>query len=137
MDEIFGYIERITYQNTENGFTVAQLQEPKKQYLTTIVGSMPSVQPGETVRCFGSWKRHLVHGSQFEIEKHHVEAPADITGIKKYLGSGLIKGIGPVYAGRIVDKFGSETLTIIDRCPERLLEISRGRDKAWNHSKRT
>ena len=124
MDEIFGYIERITYQNTENGFTVAQLQEPKKQYLTTIVGSMPSVQPGETVRCFGSWKRHLVHGSQFEIEKHHVEAPADITGIKKYLGSGLIKGIGPVYAGRIVDKFGSETLTIIDRCPERLLEIS-------------
>ncbi|NGX42622.1 MAG: ATP-dependent RecD-like DNA helicase [Chlamydiae bacterium] len=124
MDQVFGYIERITYQNPENGYTVAQLLQPKKADLTCIVGIMPSLQPGESVRCHGQWKRHLVHGQQFEVSEYRVEAPADITGIRKYLGSGLIKGIGPVYAGRIVDKFGIDTLDIIDSAPEKLLDIS-------------
>jgi exodeoxyribonuclease V alpha subunit len=124
MEQICGYIERITFHNLENGYTVAQLQQAGRSNLTCLVGFMPGIQPGETVRCFGQWKHHLVHGRQFEIDSFRVEAPADIVGIKKYLGSGLIKGIGPVYAGRIVERFGVETLNIIDQIPDRLLEIN-------------
>lgn len=124
MDQIFGYIERITFQNLENAYTVAQLKQPSGSELTCIVGFMPGLQPGETVRCFGQWKTHLIHGRQFEVSSFRVEAPADIVGIKKYLGSGLIKGIGPKYAGRIVEKFGTDTLQVIDTAPQRLQEIS-------------
>lgn len=123
MDTICGYIERITFQNGENGYTVAQLKEPKKRDLTCIVGIMPALQPGETVRCEGEWKQNLIYGRQFEVKECRTEAPADIEGIKKYLGSGLIKGIGPIYATRIVQKFGVETLNIIDASPELLRQI--------------
>jgi exodeoxyribonuclease V alpha subunit len=84
---------------------------------------MAGVKPGETVRVQGEWKNHLVHGRQFEVKQCKAERPADIVGIKKYLGSGLIKGIGPVNAGRIVEKFGIETLNILDKTPEKLLSI--------------
>lgn len=120
---LIGYIERITFQNPESGYTVAQLQAPKNTELTCIVGIMPALQPGETIRCWGEWKRHLIHGQQFEVKRYQVEAPADILGITKYLGSGLIKGIGPKYAARIVEKFGVETLNVIDQSPQQLLEI--------------
>lgn len=123
MEQIVGYIERITFQSPESGFTVAQLQPPGKTELICVVGTMPSLQPGETVRCMGGWTRHLVYGQQFEVSKYEVEAPADILGIRKYLGSGLIKGIGPKYAGRIVEKFGLDTLDVIDNSPEKLHEI--------------
>lgn len=123
LESICGYIERITFQNPENGYTIAQLKQPKHSDLTCIVGIMPALQPGETVRCFGSWKLHLVHGRQFMVSECRIEAPADVMGIKKYLGSGLIKGIGPIYAERIVQKFDVETLTIIDQFPERLSEV--------------
>lgn len=124
MEQICGYIERITFHNTENGYTVAQLKQSQKEELTCIVGFMPGIQPGETVRCFGQWKNHLIHGRQFEVAQFRVEAPADIVGIRKYLGSGLIKGIGEKYASRIVDCFGQDTLNIIESSPEKLLEIS-------------
>lgn len=123
MDSIFGYIERITFQNPENGYTVAHLQEKGRKGLTCIVGTLPVVSPGVTVRCFGTWKHHLIHGRQFEVSECRIEAPADVLGIRKYLGSGLIKGIGPVYAARIVEKFDIETLNIIDQFPEKLLEV--------------
>lgn len=123
MEQICGYIERITFHNPENGYTVAQLKQAKRSELVCIVGVMPGIQPGETVRCFGEWKNHLVHGRQFEIANFRVEAPADLVGIRKYLGSGLIKGIGPKYAGRIVDRFGVDTLNIIESSPEQLLNI--------------
>lgn len=123
MEEICGYIERITYQNPENGYTVAQLKESGRQELTCIVGSMPDLKPGETIRCQGAWKNHLVYGRQFIVSSHRIEAPADLIGIKKYLGSGLIKGIGHKYANRIVEKFATNTLEIIDKTPERLLEV--------------
>lgn len=123
MDTIHGYIERITFQSEESGFTVAQLQQPGRSDLTCIVGTMPTLQPGETVRCSGEWKRHLIHGRQFEVKEYHLEAPADIVGIQKYLGSGLVKGIGPVYAKRIVEQFGLSTLDIIDKSPKKLLEV--------------
>lgn len=122
-DEIFGFIERITFQNSDNGYTVAQLKQPRKRELTCIVGSIPTIQPGETLRCWGLWKHHVVYGSQFEVQRYSTEAPSDILGIKKYLGCGLIKGIGSTYAERIVELFGKDTLEIIDTTPEFLLEI--------------
>ena len=120
---ITGYIERITYQNGENGYTVAQLQQPSQKNTTCIVGFMPGLQPGMTVRCEGKWKNHLVFGQQFEVSSYQVEAPADLIGIRKYLGSGLVKGIGPKYAERIVSRFGTDTLNIIDGDPDRLYEV--------------
>lgn len=123
MEQVKGYIERIVYHNDENGYTIARIQEPKKKDLTTIVGSMPALQPGETIRCSGTWKSHLIHGKQFEVETWRIEAPADLVGIEKYLGSGLIHGIGPVYAKRIVEFFGAETLDIIDKDPSRLKQV--------------
>lgn len=123
MEQITGYIERITYQNGDNGYTVAQLQIPKNTQTTCIVGMMPDLQPGTTVCCTGKWKNHLVYGQQFDVSSYKIEAPADLLGIRKYLGSGLVKGIGPKFAERIVDRFGVETLRIIDADPGRLHEV--------------
>lgn len=122
-ENLFGIIERITYHNPENGFTVAKLKQPKKQTLVTLVGAFPALQPGESVRCSGQWKNNSTHGIQFEVETCHIEAPADIEGIQKYLESGMVQGIGPVYAERIVKQFGLKTLDIIDQTPDALLEI--------------
>ena len=123
MEELLGYIERITYQNPENGYTIAHIKSKGLSDLCCIVGTLPAIKPGETLRCQGSWQQHLVYGRQFVITSHHLEAPADVMGIRKYLGSGLIKGIGGKYANRIVDKFDTETLIIIDKYPERLAEV--------------
>ena len=123
MEQIFGSVERITYHNSENGYTVAQLLCHNQTDCTCVVGIIPGIQVGETIRCFGNWKNHLVHGRQFELDHFRVEVPADIVGIRKYLGSGLIKGIGSTYATRIVELFGIDTLTIIDTTPERLSEV--------------
>ncbi len=124
MEEIYGYIENIVFTESEKGFTVARLKEPTKKELTCIVGFMPSIQPGETIRCKGDWKIHPEYGQQFEVKSFDLQAPSDLIGIQKYLESGMIKGIGPVYAERIVKSFGTDTLDIIDRSPDRLLEVS-------------
>jgi exodeoxyribonuclease V alpha subunit len=123
MSQLAGYVERITYQNDENGYTVLQLRCSGERDCLCVVGSFPGIQVGETLECQGEWKQHPTHGRQFEAANHRVKAPADLLGIRKYLGSGLIKGIGPVYASRIVDQFGIETLKIIDQHPERLGEV--------------
>lgn len=124
MEEIYGYIENIVFAEEEKGFTVARLKEPKKKELTCIVGYMPSIQPGETIRCKGVWKHHSQHGLQFEVSSFDLEAPTDLIGIQKYLESGMIKGIGPIYAERIVKQFGMHTLEVIDLCPDRLLDVA-------------
>ncbi|MCH9609023.1 MAG: ATP-dependent RecD-like DNA helicase [Chlamydiales bacterium] len=123
MDQIFGYIERITFQNTENGFTVARLKQPRKNELTTIVGKLPQLHPGESVRLLGSWKTNPTHGIQFDVAECEIEEPSDVVGIQKYLESGMIKGIGPIYAKRIVKRFGEKTLEVIDQHPNRLSNI--------------
>lgn len=124
MDEpLAGYIEAIVFTQPENGFTVARLKEAHKKDLTVIVGYLPSLQPGETVICKGSWKIHPSHGRQFEVSDYTVEMPNDVVGIQKYLESGLVKGIGPVFAKKIVDKFGANTLAVIDQTPRQLLDI--------------
>lgn len=124
MEDVHGYIESILFASEENGFTVARLKEPRKAELTTLVGTMPSLQPGETIRCKGIWKHHPQHGRQFDVSQYELEAPSDLVGIQKYLESGMIKGIGPVYAERIVKKFGLQTLQVIDETPDRLLQVS-------------
>lgn len=123
MEQLFGIIERITYHNEENGFTVAKLKSPRKANLVTIIGKFAGLQPGESIRCEGTWKVNASHGMQFEVDKYHIEAPADLIGIQKYLESGLIRGIGPKYAKRIVAAFGLQTLEILDESPERLKSI--------------
>lgn len=124
MEEIKGYIERITFQNAENGWTVARMKVPKNYDLTTIVGNMPSIQVGETIRCKGYWHNDKNFGYQFQVKDYEVETPSSIAGIKKYLGSGLVKGIGNVFADRIVTYLGEDTLNIIDTNPDKLLEVS-------------
>ena len=123
-EPLAGYIEAIVFTQPENGFTVARLKEPKKKDLTVIVGYLPSLQPGETVICKGTWKIHPSHGRQFEVSDYTVEMPNDLVGIQKYLESGLVKGIGPVFAKKIVDRFGLNTLSVIDQTPHKLLEIA-------------
>lgn len=121
MEEIYGFIENIVF--ASDAFTVARLKEPRKMELTCIVGAMPMIQPGESVHCKGAWKHHPQHGRQFEVQSFESREPSDLVGIQKYLESGMIKGIGPVYAERIVKKFGLDTLKIIDESPRRLREI--------------
>ena len=123
MESLQGYIDAIVYTQPENGFTVARLKEKGKKDHTVIVGVLPGVQPGETVRCGGTWKTHPSYGRQFDVTEFEVESPADLVGIQKYLESGLIKGIGPIFAKRIIDLFGLDTLKVIDETPERLKEI--------------
>lgn len=124
MDQISGFIEALVYTQPENGFTVARLKEPKKKEFTVIVGYLPSIQPGETITCKGEWKLHPSHGYQFTVSEYDVNTPSDLAGIQKYLESGLVKGIGPVFAKKIVDQFGEKTLTVIEQTPYRLREIS-------------
>lgn len=123
MEEIFGFIDSILFTESERGFTVAKLKEPRKAETTCIVGVMPSVQPGESIRCKGVWRHHPQYGAQFEVASFELQAPSDLIGIQKYLESGMIKGIGPVYAERIVKQFGIKTLEIIDESPNRLHEV--------------
>lgn len=123
MEEISGSVEALVFVHPESGFTVARLKEPHKRELTVLVGHFAAIQPGETVTCKGQWRTHPDHGRQFEVSEYVVDLPSDLVGIQKYLESGLIKGIGPAYAKKIVSRFGSETLQVIEETPERLSEI--------------
>jgi exodeoxyribonuclease V alpha subunit len=123
MPVIYGLIERITYYNEENDFIVAKLQEKGKRELTTIVGNLSGINPGESLKLTGRWVNNKKFGEQFQVEHYEITVPATVHGIKKYLGSGLIKGIGPIMAERIVKKFALETLAIIEKTPERLCEV--------------
>ena len=118
-----GVLERIVFFNEENGFTVARLQVAKRRDLVAIVGVLPSPMPGETLRLKGEWVVDSKFGEQFRVQSCLSVLPATLTGIEKYLGSGLVKGIGPIMAKRIVAKFGLETLDIIEDDTEKLLEV--------------
>jgi exodeoxyribonuclease V alpha subunit len=130
MDRLRGVIERITYHNEENGYTVAKLTPERspaqsfgRGYEVPIVGNMANLNVGESVELTGRWTVHAEYGRQFLVESLRTVLPATVAGIEKYLGSGLIKGVGPVTAKRIVKHFGLETLEIIDDAPERLIEV--------------
>ncbi|WP_329110220.1 ATP-dependent RecD-like DNA helicase [[Kitasatospora] papulosa] len=119
-----GVLERITYANEENGYTVARVDTGRGAGdLLTVVGSLLGAQPGESLRMEGRWASHPQFGKQFQVDNYTTVLPATIQGIRRYLGSGLIKGIGPVMADRITTHFGVDTLDIIEQHPKRLVEV--------------
>ena len=121
--ELTGQIERITFTNEENGFTIAKVKVAGRRDFVTVVGTLMSPMPGEILDMRGDWVHHSRFGEQFKVLEYRTRVPATVYGIRKYLGSGLIKGLGPVMAGRIVDKFGKETLEIIESDIQRLAEV--------------
>ena len=117
-------LERITYANEETGYTIARVATDRSgSDLLTVVGSLLGVQPGESLRLVGRWGSHPKYGRQFEVHSFTTVLPATIQGIERYLGSGLIKGIGPKMAARIVAHFGADTLRLIEEQPGRLVEV--------------
>ncbi|MFF7502314.1 ATP-dependent RecD-like DNA helicase [Streptomyces lavendulae] len=119
-----GVLERITYANEESGYTVARVDTGRGAGdLLTVVGSLLGAQPGESLRMEGRWGSHPQYGKQFSVENYSTLLPATIQGIRRYLGSGLIKGIGPKIADRIVEHFGTDTLDVIEAEPKRLIEV--------------
>jgi exodeoxyribonuclease V alpha subunit len=122
--DLQGQIERVTYANEETGYTIARVKVQGQRDLVTVVGNLLAANPGEIIRMQGEWTTHPKYGEQFKIVHCTTVIPATVHGIQKYLGSGLIKGIGPVMARRIVQQFGKETLDVIEKRVERLAEVS-------------
>ncbi|MFI6766777.1 ATP-dependent RecD-like DNA helicase [Streptomyces sp. NPDC050355] len=119
-----GVLERITYANEESGYTVARVDTGRgANDLLTVVGALLGAQVGESLRMEGRWGSHPQYGKQFTVENYTTVLPATIQGIRRYLGSGLVKGIGPVFADRITEHFGVDTLDIIEHEPKRLIEV--------------
>src|SRR6185503_9277374 len=119
---IQGTISRITYQHPESHYTVARLDEDGGPS-TTVVGVIFPVAEGEEIKVTGVWKHHPRYGLQFQVDHWEKIDPSTIEGIEKYLGSGLIKGIGPTYAKRLVAAFGTETLRVLSEEPLRILDV--------------
>ncbi len=118
-----GQIERITYTNDENGYTVAKVKISGRKDLVTVVGTLLVPIPGEVIEVKGNWMNHPRYGEQFKVEHYKSLVPASVYGIEKYLGSGLIKGIGPIMAKRIVEKFDKKTLEVIEEEIEKLAQV--------------
>jgi len=118
-----GQIERITYNNEENGYTIARVKVYGQKDLVTVVGNFMSPMAGEILKMRGEWVNHPQYGEQFKVVQYKTTVPASVYGIEKYLGSGLIKGIGPVMAKRMVRQFGEQTLEVIDNDIKRLVEV--------------
>ncbi|MGI6083659.1 MAG: ATP-dependent RecD-like DNA helicase [Limnochordia bacterium] len=119
--EITGTVSRITYFNEKNHYTVFRLDTSEGQ--VTAVGTLPTVSPGQELLLTGEWRVHPRYGRQFHVHGHRPLAPVTLQGLERYLSSGLIKGIGPVFAKRLVSRFGLDTLKVIQETPERLAEI--------------
>ena len=135
MDTLRGVVERLTFHSEETGYTVARLMPEGRDHSpfpnreVTIVGNMAGINVGEFVELSGRWTVHADYGKQFQVEQMRSVLPATVAGIEKYLGSGLVKGVGPVTARRIVRRFGVATLDIIEQTPERLVEVPGVGDK--------
>jgi len=123
MEELRGTLERLVYESDEDGYTVARVSSPGFPDVITVVGNLLAVSPGEHLLLHGCWTHHPKFGRQFKIQNYQTLVPATVVGICKYLGSGLIRGIGPVMAERITTHFGLDTLQIIDVEPLRLQEV--------------
>ena len=128
-----GVLERIIFLNEENAYTIAEFRpdSPREKKSgaaarvdkITIVGPLPGVQCGETLHLTGEWTRHTQHGEQFRVAAFKSELPSSVYGIRKYLGSGLVPGIGKVYAEKIVDVFGADTFRVLSEESARLRRV--------------
>jgi len=123
LSDLSGQIERITYTNEENGFTIARVKVYGQRDLVTVVGNLMAPTPGEILKMRGEWANHPKFGEQFKVVHYETKVPATVYGIEKYLGSGLIKGLGPVMAKRIVKKFGKRTLDVIENEISKLAQV--------------
>lgn len=130
MEKISGSVERVTYYNPENGYSVLRLRPVRsrtpgtdREGLLTVTGNLPELSAGEYLNLEGKWVNHPRHGMQFQVEVCEQTLPATVAGLRRYLGSGLVKGIGPRLADRIVSHFGLSTMEVIERSPERLGEV--------------
>ena len=121
MEKLQGMVSDIVFKNEENGYTIASLANENDEI--TIVGCMPTLSVGESIEVEGKWINHKIYGSQFEVQSFMPVTPSSLEGIYVYLSSGMIHGIGEKMAKRIVDKFGVDTLNIIQNTPERLTEV--------------
>ncbi len=123
METLQGILERIVYESSDTGYTVGRLSARDYAELITVVGNLASINPGESLLLQGEWVDNPKYGRQFQIEKYETILPANVVGLRKYLGSGLIKGIGPKMAGLIVRKFGMDTMDVIENEPEKLARV--------------
>lgn len=123
-DHLAGLVERVTFHNAENGFCVLRLKVKGERELITLVGHVPSVTPGEYASASGTWIMDREHGRQFKAVFIKISPPTTLTGIERYLGSGMVKGIGPVYASRLVKAFGAAVFEVIEQTPERLRDVA-------------
>ncbi|MGZ6291905.1 MAG: helix-hairpin-helix domain-containing protein, partial [Syntrophales bacterium] len=122
-DDLQGQIERITFTSEETGYTVAKIKVYDRRELVTIIGNIVNPTPGEIIKMKGEWGNHPKYGEQFKIVFCQTTTPASVHGIEKYLGSGLVKGIGPVMAKRIVKMFKEKTLEVIENEIEKLVDV--------------
>ena len=122
-EPLSGYVERVTFHSADSGFCVLCVKVRGHRDLVTVLGSAAEVHVGESIQASGRWEQHRDHGSQFRATFLQVVPPTSIEGIKRYLGSGMIKGIGPHFAGRLVAAFGEAVFDVIERTPNRLLEV--------------
>jgi exodeoxyribonuclease V alpha subunit len=123
MDQLAGLVERVTFHNADSGFCVLRLKVKGERDLITLVGHTPSVTPGEYATASGQWISDREHGRQFKAVFVTIAPPTTLAGIERYLGSGMVKGIGPVYAARLVAAFGVGVFDVIEQSPARLREI--------------
>jgi exodeoxyribonuclease V alpha subunit len=123
LDRLAGLVERVTFHNEQNGFCVLRLKVKGERELITLIAYAPVVSPGEYASASGNWVTDREHGRQFRAVFVKISPPTTLTGIERYLGSGMVKGIGPVYAGKLVKAFGAAVFDVIEQSPERLREI--------------
>ncbi|MFK8039802.1 MAG: ATP-dependent RecD-like DNA helicase [Rickettsiaceae bacterium] len=132
-EQLFGSVERITYHNSENGFCVLRVHVKGFRELVTVVGSSPSVLVGQHLKCFGYWHKDANYGIQFKANSLVLNAPDTIEGVQKYLGSGLIKYIGPHTSKKLVEAFGKDVFDVIENNPDALRTVQGiGKVKAAN-----
>jgi len=123
LERLSGSIERVTFHAQESGFCVLQVKVRGQRDLVTVVGSAATVSAGEYVECLGIWHNDRTHGVQFKTKQLQIVPPTTLEGIQKYLGSGMVKGIGPHFAGVLVSAYGEEVFTVIEETPEYLLQL--------------
>ena len=123
MNRIRCVVERITFQSPDTGYSVLKVSVKGYQELVTVVGNLADAVVGSVLLIEGEWTNNPKYGTQFSAQKWEETVPATVYGIEKYLGSGLIKGVGSVYAKKIVQKFGTDTIAVIEDSPERLAEV--------------
>lgn len=123
VERISGSVERVTFHSEESGFCVLRIKVKGKRELVTVIGSAATITPGEFVECVGTWHNDKTHGLQFKTTHLKTVPPSTLEGIEKYLGSGMVKGIGPHFAKVLVKAFGVDVFTVIEETPEKMLSL--------------